>query len=425
MRASSDQKGEASPDSREGIRRRVVRWLSSEPERVFAFGALFVGIIFVALALHSYDSTRLVRRALVLAGNFEREEALVSGYLLSIDDAETGQRGYLLTGNPSYLAPYIKGISRSMVLERKLRDAFSEGSQDSKNLDVLFDLAAAKRSELSRTIALYSRGDRSEAMQVLKSNEGKNLMDRIRRQVRLLEGRKKDEILRVRQALGRRLEHSERDLVAAGMSLGIFLWLLWRLFALSMEKKRRSREILIQETQMDRLTGLPNRKKLFEFLEVACCRAEKEGRNLAVLFVDLDGFKSVNDRHGHAAGDRILVEVAHRFGSIIRGEDLLARLGGDEFVICLTGTGESRDWVESLAQRLIATFDNPFFPPVGKGVLSCSVGVALFPKDGRSPAELLTSADMAMYQSKNAGKHRVTFYNPGDRGAMSAFLRSS
>ena len=94
-------------------------------------------------------------------------------------------------------------------------------------------------------------------------------------------------------------------------------------------------------------------------------------------------------------------------------------------MICLTGTGESRDWVESLAQRLIATFDNPFFPPVGKGVLSCSVGVALFPRDGRSPAELLTSADMAMYQSKNAGKHRVTFYNPGDRGAMSAFLRSS
>ena len=324
MHASSDQKGEVSPDSREGIRRRVVRWLSGEPERVFAFGALLVGIIFAVLALHSYDSTRLVRRALVLAGSFEREEALVSEYLLSIDDAETGQRGYLLTGNPSYLAPYIKGISRSMVLERELRDAFPGGSQDSKNLDVLFELAAAKRSELSRTIALYSRGDRSEAMQVLKSNEGKNLMDRIRTQVRLLEGRKKEELLGVRQALGRRLEHSERDLVAPGMSLGLFLWLLWRFFALSMEKKRRSREILIQETQMDRLTGLPNRKKLFEFLEVACRRAEKEGRNLAVLFVDLDGFKSVNDRHGHAAGDRILVEVAHRFGSIIRGEDLLA-----------------------------------------------------------------------------------------------------
>ena len=425
MDASSGKKGEAPPDSRKGIRRRVTRWLYGEPERVFVFGALLVGSIFGVLAVHSYDSTRLVRRALVLAGSFEREETLVSDYLLSMDDAETGQRGYLLTGNPSYLAPYIKGISRSMVLERKLRDAFSGGSQDSKDLDVLFALAAAKRSELSRTIGLYGRGERSESMQILKDNEGKDLMDRIRSQVRRLEGRKKGELLGVRQALVRRLEHAERNLVAAGVSLGLFLWLLWRLFALSMEKKRRSREILEQETLVDRLTGLPNRKRLFEFLEVACRRAEKEGRDLAVLFIDLDGFKSVNDRHGHATGDRILVEVAHRFGSVIRGEDLLARLGGDEFVICLTGTGESRSWVESLAQRLIATFDDPFFPPVGKGVLSCSVGVACFPRDGRSPAELLSSADMAMYQSKNAGKHRVTFYNPGDRGAMSAFPRSS
>ena len=191
---------------------------------IFVFGALLVGIIFGVLAVHSYDSPRLVRRALVLAGSFEREETLVSDYLLSMDDAETGQRGYLLTGNPSCLTPYIKGISRSMVLERKLRDAFSGGSQDSKDLDVLFALAAAKRSELSRTIGLYGRGERSESMQILKDNEGKDLIDRIRSQVRRLEGRKKGELLGVRQALVRRLEHAERDLVAAGVSLGLFLW---------------------------------------------------------------------------------------------------------------------------------------------------------------------------------------------------------
>ena len=191
---------------------------------IFVFGALLVGIIFGVLAVHSYDSPRLVRRALVLAGSFEREETLVSDYLLSMDDAETGQRGYLLTGNPSCLTPYIKVISRSMVLERKLRDAFSGGSQDSKDLDVLFGLAAAKRSELSRTIGLYGRGERSESMQILKDNEGKDLMDRIRSQVRRLEGRKKGELLGVRQALVRRLEHAERDLVAAGVSLGLFLW---------------------------------------------------------------------------------------------------------------------------------------------------------------------------------------------------------
>ncbi|MGC8529556.1 MAG: diguanylate cyclase domain-containing protein [Leptospirillia bacterium] len=349
----------------------------------------------------------------------------MSAYLLAMDDAETGQRGYLLTGNRSYLEPYIKGISRSRVLEKKLRDLFPGGSPGSKDLDVLVRLARAKRFELSRTIGLYRRGERSEALQIVESNEGKNVMDQIRRRVRSLQEKKKRELLDARKLLNRRLEHAERDLVATGISLGLLEGFLWRLLVLSMAKKRRSIEMLEQESQLDRLTGLPNRKKLFEFLEEACRRAEKEGRALAVLFVDLDGFKSINDRYGHAAGDQILVEVARRFGSVIRGEDLLARIGGDEFVIGVSGTGESREWVELLAQRLLASFEDPFFDPVGKGVLSCSVGVALFPKDGRSPAELLTSADMAMYQSKRTGKHRVTFYNPGDREAMSAFPRSS
>jgi diguanylate cyclase (GGDEF)-like protein len=412
------------PHSAEKSDRRWSLWLSLEPERIFHLAVVLLGLFLGGAAIHSYDSTRLVRNTLSLAQRYEREESLVSQYLLAMDDAETGQRGYLLTGDPAFLEPYTSGVRNSIALEQKIQHSLSGQMPPSKNIALLFQLAAAKRDELAQTIRLYRQGDRSAALDLVKVGRGKSLMDQIRKQIHKVQGQEKVDLLIARTALSRRLRYAERDLVVAGVALGLLTWLLWRLLSISMEKKRRSREFLEQETQIDRLTGLPNRKRLFVFLPEALCRAEEEGGSLAVLFVDLDGFKLVNDRHGHAAGDRILVEVARRFGSEIRSEDLLARLGGDEFVLCLTGE-VSREGVESLAQRLIDSFEEPFFPPVGKGVLSCSVGVAFFPEDGRTPAELVAAADLAMYQSKNAGKRCIRFYSPGDRGGMSALPRSS
>lgn len=412
------------PTSSERGGRHLHLWPSLEPERVFLLAGLLLSIFLGAAAVHSYNSTRLVRKTIILAQHYEQEETLVSRYLLAMEDAETGQRGYLLTGDDAFLAPYIFGVKRSLVLENVMQQSFAGSLAGKENLNALFRVSARKRAELAQTIGLYKKGQRSEALDILKKGSGKIMMDQIRLRVQTLEDREKNNLLTARDALSRRLRYAERDLLAAGIALGGLFWLLWRLLSLSMEKKRRSREILEQETQVDRLTGFPNRKRLFEYLPEACRRSQEEGQTLAVLFIDLDGFKLVNDRHGHAAGDRVLMEVAHRFSALVRSEDLLARLGGDEFVICLPGQ-ESEEGVVALAHRLIASFDEPFFSPIGKGVLSCSVGVALFPRDANSPAELVAAADMAMYQSKNAGKRRVSFYNPRDRGAMSSLPHSS
>jgi diguanylate cyclase (GGDEF)-like protein len=289
---------------------------------------------------------------------------------------------------------------------------------------MVFRSAAGKRAELARTIALAEAGNRTGALAIVRNGRGKNLMDQVRSGIRKVRDREGGKVFRERSLLAERLRHEERNLILTGAALFSLAWLLWKFFALSMDRKRKVRESLERETAQDRLTGLANRKGLLDFLLRTIPGTLEKNEMLGVLFIDLDGFKSVNDRHGHEAGDRVLIEVARRFSTVIRKEDFLARLGGDEFVLCLPSL-DSPEKASELAHRLIESLDSPFFSPIGKGVLSCSVGVAFVPGDGRSPSEIVSAADMAMYQSKREGKRRVSFYCPGGRGAMSALPLSS
>ncbi|MGC8499918.1 MAG: diguanylate cyclase domain-containing protein [Leptospirillia bacterium] len=406
-------------------RERLKRIISeAEPERIIIAAIVLVGALLIIAAVHSYNSTRLVRKTLVEAQHFEQTANFRSLYLLAMDDAETGQRGYLITGNSAYLVPYVTGITRSRALEKTLLGFFQDRSATREDLLGVFRAAAAKRAELARTIALAEAGNRTGALAIVRNGRGKNLMDQIRSGIRRVREREEIRVFQKRSLLAERLRYEERNLLFGGAAFFAMSGLLWKFFALSMTWKRRSRASLEWETLHDRLTGLPNRKGLLDFLEKELQEALEKGVALGVLFIDLDGFKEVNDRHGHATGDLVLIEVARRFGEVIRQEDLLSRLGGDEFVVCLPGLG-SPEKVEELALRLIDSLAPPFFSPVGKGILSCSVGVALFPGDGKTPAEIVAAADMAMYQSKRAGKRRVSFYCPGDRGAMSVLPRSS
>jgi diguanylate cyclase (GGDEF)-like protein len=157
----------------------------------------------------------------------------------------------------------------------------------------------------------------------------------------------------------------------------------------------------------DSLTGMPNRLLLFDRLEHALRVTARTGQRLAVLFVDLDGFKSVNDRLGHQAGDDVLVMVAQRIGEAVREADTVARLGGDEFVILCERVGEPEQPVE-IAERIIAALNRPFVVSAGAASISASVGIAEAGGcDG--PSELLLRADQAMYASKQQGPggHRV------------------
>ena len=149
----------------------------------------------------------------------------------------------------------------------------------------------------------------------------------------------------------------------------------------------------------DPLTGLPNRRGLGEALDQAVARSQRTGLPLAVLALDLDGFKAINDRHGHPAGDAALIEVARRLRQTIRRSDLVARLGGDEFAV-LAGELNGPAPVVRLARRLGAALRAPIALPGAVALIDVSIGVAFFPGDGDTPAELLVRADLALYAAK-------------------------
>ena len=158
----------------------------------------------------------------------------------------------------------------------------------------------------------------------------------------------------------------------------------------------------------DSLTGLPNRAALTDELDRAVSRQERSGAGLAVLFCDLDSFKPVNDRLGHAEGDAVLREVADRLRSVVRDADFVARLGGDEFVVLCEGSGPTTTVVDELAGRLHAAVEQPIELDGAPVVVGLSIGIAMLEPGDSCPADrLLLLADQAMYDAKAAGRGRT------------------
>jgi diguanylate cyclase (GGDEF)-like protein len=163
----------------------------------------------------------------------------------------------------------------------------------------------------------------------------------------------------------------------------------------------------------DHLTKLPNRRLLRELFTHEAAVARRAGRSLALMFIDLDHFKTVNDTLGHAAGDELLLTIARRLQQALRESDVVCRLGGDEFVVLLPDT-EGWDHVATTAQRLLDTIHAPVPLPgaASAALVSASVGIAMYPADGADFDALARTADMAMYRSKDLGRARFSFYHP-------------
>jgi diguanylate cyclase (GGDEF)-like protein len=160
----------------------------------------------------------------------------------------------------------------------------------------------------------------------------------------------------------------------------------------------------------DALTRLPNRMLANELIEQALFSAERHGAKLALLFVDLDNFKDVNDSMGHIAGDDFLKQVAERLVAGVRKGDLVCRQGGDEFLVGLIDVGDSSD-ISSVAQQLLAGIAQPFLVRGSEILASCSIGIAVYPHDGTSFDELLRHSDLAMYEAKASGRNTYRFFD--------------
>jgi diguanylate cyclase (GGDEF)-like protein/PAS domain S-box-containing protein len=176
--------------------------------------------------------------------------------------------------------------------------------------------------------------------------------------------------------------------------------------------KRKDAEEKIRHASLhDSLTGLPNRSMLFEYAGHLLPHNKRTSRRAALLFLDLDRFKSVNDTHGHETGDKMLKEVASRLSHALRTEDIVVRLGGDEFLILLQDINHVYDAAE-VAKHIIGKINEPYRTGELTLSLSTSVGISIFPGDGQDIDTLISHADAAMYQAKQAGRNNFQFYSP-------------
>jgi diguanylate cyclase (GGDEF)-like protein/PAS domain S-box-containing protein len=174
---------------------------------------------------------------------------------------------------------------------------------------------------------------------------------------------------------------------------------------------REHQEYLKAIATHDALTGVPNRALLQQRGEHAIAVSRRSGRLLAVLFVDLDRFKEVNDSLGHAAGDQVLREVATRLSGCLREVDTIARHGGDEFVVLLEAV-EGAEEVERVTARMQEVLAKPVVVEGKEVYVTTSIGVALYPRDGEVVSTLIRRADLAMYRAKELGRNTVQFYTP-------------
>ena len=175
--------------------------------------------------------------------------------------------------------------------------------------------------------------------------------------------------------------------------------------------RKRSEALIWQQANFDSLTGLPNRRMLRDRLEQELKKNRRDGLQVAVLFVDLDHFKEVNDTLGHDAGDALLVEASRRIRSCVRETDTVARMGGDEFTLVLSELHDG-EHLERILQGLLQTLSAQFQVGKDQVYVSASIGITMYPQDATEVESLFKNADQALYVAKGAGRNRFSFFTP-------------
>jgi diguanylate cyclase (GGDEF)-like protein/PAS domain S-box-containing protein len=182
--------------------------------------------------------------------------------------------------------------------------------------------------------------------------------------------------------------------------------------------QKRAEETIRRHAYYDPLTGLPNRRLFHDRLDLEIRKARRSGMPMALMFIDLDNFKQVNDSLGHHQGDLLLTEAVRRITACVRETDTVSRLGGDEFTVIIPEL-DSRHSADRIAQKLIRTLAQPFQLGTEIAQISASIGITFFPDDATEMDALLNNADRAMYAAKHSGRNRYSHFTPGTQQAVS------
>jgi diguanylate cyclase (GGDEF)-like protein len=198
-------------------------------------------------------------------------------------------------------------------------------------------------------------------------------------------------------------------------TVGGFFMILYNMFLLAMNYRstkwlKNSLKLTRILAAHDQLTGLANRSLLYQLFEMALAKRNSNSNQIAILFLDLDEFKKINDTLGHEIGDMVLLKFSKKIKSCLRNTDLAARLGGDEFIVMLEEPKPEQ--IILVAENILKTLEKPMKIEGNEIHISASVGISVYPEDGDTIQKLIKKADMALYQAKKTGKGKYEFYRP-------------
>jgi len=366
-------------------------------------------------------STTIMDTAVSVSQTYEVITALnkLESNLVSV---ETSERGYVIAGEPEYLVPYNQAL-RETHWKLDLISAFTSDDISQRfRLSQLEQLVSAKLKTLQMIVDTREAGAVDAATQLVSIDQDKLELDRIHRVINEMEAYE-NTILNVRimarDAAYRRFWWSFGTLIVA-MFGGAF-W-QYRLVRRIIRYSEESKEQIRYQAEHDALTGLPNRRLLYSRLDLAIAYAERSEQMLAVMFLDLDGFKKINDTMGHQAGDELLKCVSTRLEQTVRANDTVARLGGDEFVVVVSELNDVASATQ-FAATLIDVISRPYFINGVQANVSASIGISFYPRDGATCDTLLAKADDALNSAKINGKNQYQLAASGTRFRQNDFRK--
>jgi diguanylate cyclase (GGDEF)-like protein len=336
----------------------------------------------------------------------------VSSILNTMVDAETGQRGYLLTGRTQFLEPYdaaVKNTDRILTDLETTRAVFPKLEAPLTRLAVLI---RQKFQIIQDSLNLELNSGAYAPHLRLAKDQGRRVMDEIRLILKSTDDALVKESKQIEHEIVSRLKQlALATFVIVLLIVSILYWsykrTIW-LFEHAVENIERA-ERLGHIAMHDALTQLPNRRNFDEYLNKVHAQASRAKKQYAVFYMDLDGFKLINDRFGHDAGDDALLATITRITAILRDSDYLARVGGDEFTLIVQDYKEQKELV-ILAGRIISALDKPIMSIAGQDIwMGVSIGISTYPKHAENVNDIVAGADGAMYQAKISGKNQYGF----------------
>jgi len=344
------------------------------------------------------DTDRLVRQTQEVVSHVTQVQQLAL-------DAESTGRAFLLVGDAHLLQRYEDTLP---LIDREidtLEDLLAADATDRAVVGHIRQSVATRFSYLSTLTQVRAARGIDAVVKLASTGTGRTEMGYVGAVLSELKNAQNAQLrahLAQRERVMLELWLVTVAFIVAGIALAVWVYYKTRSANANRESHDRQKEYMARH---DALTGLANRRHLQDRLEAQIAHARRRNSVVALMYLDLDGFKEVNDTFGHDSGDELLIDVARRLRGALRDDDVVARLGGDEFVVSLPDLHAVAD-VDFVATKLIDVLSAPYALEAGEARISGSIGVAMFPRDGDSPKALLVAADRALYRAKTAGKNR-------------------